>query len=163
MTTHLARDAQMPMVTPPMSAALMAERLTKLLDITQSLTRLIEEESGLLKARRGAALKALGEEKSRLGSLYEQELRLIRQHKALLRETDKNLRLAISNATRRFHEALDRNRRILARKRLVGEGLIKAIGDEVARRSRPLPSYSREARLDGAPHSPTSLALNQTI
>lgn len=147
----------------PMSAPMIAERLNRLLGITHALTRLIEEESTLLRARRSADLKQLAAEKSRLGAQYEQELRLIRQHQSLMGETDRQLRLALRDATRAFHAALDDNRRILTRKRKVGEGLIKAIGDEVARRSRPLPSYSRNARVDGPGRDPTSLALNQTI
>ncbi len=147
----------------PMSVPLMNERLTSLLNITQSLTRLIEDESRSLRARRASDLKALAEEKSRLSAHYQQELRLIRQHKGLMPQADRPLREAVREATRQFHQALDSNQRILAGKRKIGEGLIQAIGDEVARRSRPLPSYSRNARIDGRPSSPTSLALNQTF
>lgn len=147
----------------PMNAPMMVERLNRLLGITQALTRLIEEETTLLRSRRGGDLKQLAAEKSRLSAQYEQELRLIRQHQSLMGETDRALRVAVRDATRAFHDALDSNRRILTRKRKIGEGLIKAIGDEVARRSRPLPSYSRNARVDSAGRDPTSLALNQTI
>ena len=147
----------------PMSVPLMNERLTRLLNITQSLTRLVEDENRLLRARRASDLKSLAEEKTRLSAHYQQELRLIRQHKGLMPEADRPLREAVREATRQFHEALDSNQRILAGKRKIGEGLIQAIGDEVARRSRPLPSYSRNARIDGRPGGPTSLALNQTF
>ncbi|MFZ5608520.1 MAG: hypothetical protein ACOY99_02805 [Pseudomonadota bacterium] len=146
-----------------LSAAMLSERVRHLLQVTQSLTRLLDQENQWLRQRRASEIKSLAGEKSRLSALYATELGVIRSHKSQLGGVDKSLRLALKAATEEFHKMLDGNRRLIERLKSVSEGLMQAIGDEIERRKRPVPSYGRDAQIGKTVREPTTLALDAHI
>jgi len=142
---------------------MLGERVTQLLNVTQSLARLLDQENHMLSQDRPASIKSLAEEKARLAALYNRELRLLRSHRSQLPAIDAALRGALAEATRDFQHKLDMNQRRLTRLRTVGEGMIQAIGDEVARKQNPVRNYGANARIDSRRKAPTTLALDRQI
>lgn len=147
----------------PLSDTMLEERVTHLLQVTQSLTRLLKQENEWLKERRPSEIKGLAEEKTRLSGLYTRDLRIIRTHKSQLDRVDAALRRALKSATEEFNKTLEQNERLISRLRKVSEGLLQAIGEEIEKRNRPLTSYGRNASIGNKHRDPTTLALDARI
>ena len=151
------------MTQKSLSNSMLGERVTHLLQITQALTRLLEQENTWLTERRPSDIQTLSEEKSRLSSLYTKELRVIRKHKSQVKQLDKALRQSLNDATEQFQTVLAKNERLVFRLKGVSEGLIQAIGEEIAKRNRPLPAYGQNATIQKDGPMPTTLALDARI
>lgn len=151
------------MTTAPLSNSMLSERVTHLLQVTQALTQILEQENRWLKEHRPSDVKGLAEEKSRLSALYTKELRIIRTHKSQLHGIDDALRQSLATATEQMQEALARNERLVLRLKTVSEGLMEAISEEITKRNRPLPAYGKNARIQKDGPMPTTLALDARI
>lgn len=151
------------MSNTPLSRSMLEERVTHLLQVTQALTQILDQENRWLKEHRPSDVKGLAEEKSRLTALYTKELRIIRTHKSQLEDIDGALRKSLAEATKQMQTTLARNERLVVRLKNVSEGLMEAISAEITKRNRPLPSYGDNARIQKDGPMPTTLALDARI
>lgn len=142
-------------------------RIAEVIGTTEQLIVMVDEESELLTERRTQEIGARHEEKARLVELYGSELEALRadpswRQAAAPGEVDR-----LAAATRRFHEVLDRHRRLVVAAKSVTERIFRAIGEEVARRQRPINGYDSGAALRTVPNvdrmPAAAIAVNQLV
>lgn len=144
---------------PPLSGD--AARLAQL---TCDIKDLLQEETSLLAKRRTKEAQALHGKKARLMSLYKATVSQLKVNDRTLGAEDSPQRVYIRTLTDAMRDALKDHARIVLRLKAVSEGLVKSIGEEVAKRNRPVTNYGRSARVHiPKTVAPTSLALNQLI
>lgn len=132
--------------------------------LTRRLAEVIVAENRLLEERRPAETKPLVEQKGRLSTAYAQEMERVRKNGGITAfGTAEQLR-ELKRQTANFQRLLEDHRRLVERGKTLTEGILKAIGDEVASRNRPSQAYGKNARPERPRNNqPTSLALNQMI
>ncbi len=142
-------------------------RIAEVIGTTEQLTMMVAEESELLTARRTQEIRARHEEKARLVELYRSELEALRADSSWREATAPGEVDRLKAATRRFHEVLDRHRRLVIAAKTVTERMFRAIGEEVARRQRPLNGYDSGAALRTVPNvdrmPAAAIAVNQLV
>ena len=133
------------------------------LQITRDLTRLIEQESDLLKRKRPSDLGAFEAEKRRLSTAYTKAVAALRVNKDALDAMTAEDKRALKEAIETFEAALKAHARLVLRLKTVSEGMVRAVGREVEKRSRPVSSYQGNAQMrPPAPAAaPTSISLDQ--
>lgn len=154
--------------TPPKELESFAERLTgpgaKLVKLTKSLCDLIARETALLKARRTRDAQELHGTKSRLMAEYKNTMSQLQVNEHLLGEKDSGERKYIKFITDKLREILRDHARVVLRLKSVAEGLIKSVGDEVAKQNQPVTAYGNNAAYQVSRAArPMSLSLNQVI
>lgn len=122
----------------------------RLKSLTITLTDLLARENALLAERRPQDIVEFQGEKERLGHAYSEEMTLLRQNPDWLQSIEAAERTSLREATKRFKQTLDENRRALLVRKTVSEGIIRSIGEEVASKNRPVQSYSKNAQLGPA-------------
>ncbi|NQV79717.1 MAG: hypothetical protein HQ495_04140 [Alphaproteobacteria bacterium] len=142
-----------------------AERISGLIDITNRLEQVVEQETTLLKQRRPDQIAALHAEKTQLGAAYEEELTIIGRNRDFLAKEAPREMLQLQTVVSRFRKKLDEHGRVLAAAKVVTERMVRNISQEVARRDRPDEGYSRYARRPSPSRTsrPVSLAVNQVV
>ena len=145
-----------------------ASRLTgpgaKLAKLTTSLSELIKRETSFLKERKPREAQRLHGEKSRLMAEYKNTMNQLQVNEHLLGAKDSAERKYIKFLTDHLREILRDHARIVLRLKSVAEGLIKSVGDEVAKQNRPVLSYGKTAAYQVSRAArPMSLSLNQVI
>lgn len=143
-------------------------RLQRIHVATLRLTEILSEEIELLKSRRPQELENFREEKSKLIGLYLRELATL---KSVVQTANPPSPLDLKNIrhlTATFNDTLQRHELILTAKRKATEGMLSAIGQEVARRNKPVESYQKTGVLGPAMPTfaaarPTTLTLDQRI
>ncbi len=137
------------------------------LAVANRLAALIEEENQLLIDRRPSELAENQDEKADLSLAYQQELDALRAQPETLASAAPEEVAALKAAGMRLVQAMDIHRRKILAARTVAERIIKAVTDEVAKRSNPLQGYTAGAVLKergGAnSQSPTSLAFHEVV
>lgn len=136
----------------------------QIIALTGQLTQLIQEEIQLLEDRRPRDIESLQAEKARLGQLYAEEFKRLRQNPALLGEKGSPTRLKLRELTTIFHEQLLTLGRILNRLRSVTEGMVHAVGAEVEKQRPRVGNYSQAGQI--APtvaQQPAPLTFHQII
>lgn len=132
--------------------------------LTRRLTDVITQENALIGSRRPAEAKTLIEEKSRLAAAYAREMDMVRRNGGVRAFATAEQLQELRTETAEFQKILDDHRRILERARALTEGMLKAVGDEVARRQQPAQGYGKNAALSPARQNmPASIALNEII
>ena len=154
--------------TPPPELKPYAESLTgagaKLVRLTKSLCDLIARETSLLKLRRTQEAQQLHGEKSKLMAEYKTTMNQLQVNEHLLGEKESGHRKYIKFVTEKLREILRDHARVVLRLKSVAEGLIKSVGEEVAKQQRPVTSYGRNAAYQVSKAArPMSLSLNQVI
>lgn len=145
--------------TPPLTGPAL-----KVLKLTERLQSVIVEETKLLKARHPREAQKLHGEKSRLMVEYREAIGQLKQQEQVLGAKDSHERQHLRDITDGLRDALRDHARIVLRLKSVTEGLVKSVGEEVAKRDRPVVSYGAQAQIAaGYKNRPTSLALNQVI
>jgi hypothetical protein len=143
-------------------------RLVRLHIVTTRLTEILSAEISLLKTRRPREIEQFQEEKSGLIRHYMRETAALKPViNAPNAPAASDLQI-IHNATRAFTDALQTHELILATKKQVTEGMLQAIGQEVARRNKPLESYRSTGVMGPAMPTfaaarPTTLTLDQRV
>ncbi|RMF08076.1 MAG: hypothetical protein D6763_10840 [Alphaproteobacteria bacterium] len=135
-----------------------------LISLTRRLAEIIATENRHLEARRPDEAKKLHDEKGRLSAAYAREMEIVRKNGGITAFGSAEQLRELKRQTANFQRLLDDHRRLVERSRAITEGILKAIGDEVARRNRPATGYGKNAvppRQRFTP--PTSLTLNQII
>lgn len=135
------------------------DRIDQLIRLTERLTERLAAETRAFEARNPAQVAATAEETARLANLYRHECTRLKAEPALVREAAEPKRRALMEATRAFEAVLARHGRALEAAKIVTEGLVQAIAEEVA-----------ETRATGAGYGPnavgrqgdaTSITLNR--
>lgn len=154
--------------TPPPELKPFAEKLTgpgaKLVKLTRSLCDLIAQETSLLKLRRTREAQALHGQKSKLMAEYKNTMNQLQMNEHLLGDKESGERKFLKFVTDKLREILRDHARVVLRLKSVAEGLIKSVGEEVAKQQRPVTAYGQNAAYQVSRAArPMSLSLNQVI
>ena len=136
-----------------------------LIAATRDLTSLIERETTLLDTHRPQDIRPLQAEKARLTAEYRRALGRIKVNPQSLGPQGSPAREQIRVVTDGFQRTLQAHARVVMRLKTVTEGIISTVGDEVAKRNRPIQNYGRDAVTAALPpaQTTTSISLNQVI
>jgi hypothetical protein len=115
-------------------------RVDRLILLAERIITALEADIAALQAGKPKDMRTQDPEIQRLTALYSHEAAQLTPALAKLAPRDSVLRL--TETTRRFRDSLARHTRILTRVRNASEGMIRAVADEVERRSAPLRTYS---------------------
>ncbi len=152
------------MASPSAPLDNVANPVVTLTSLTRRLAEVIAAENRHLEARRPDEAKKLHDEKARLAAAYAREMDTVRNSGGATALGSAEQLRELKRQTGNLQRLLDDHQRLIYRVRMVTEGILKAIGDEVARRNQPQNGYGSNAapqlRKDAPP---TSLTLNQII
>lgn len=123
------------------NASVADERLGQILALTQRLRTAIEREKTLLDARRPRDLGAALDEKEALANHYVREMRELANDRQWLAAASPEARNALQDAVGAFRAMLGDYARMLVARRTIVEGLVQALGHEVARQRQPFAGY----------------------
>jgi len=143
------------------------QTIDRIVILSARLGEIVSEEINTLKQRRPSDLAPLVEMKSELSDRYQAEMNSLRENPELMRAADPSEVERLKDATFLLHGILDEYRTAVTAAKTVSERLVKAIGDEVAARRRPVNCYGSDATVAKA--NPTgaqamaSIAVNQVI
>ncbi|MEQ1493175.1 MAG: flagellar basal body protein [Terricaulis sp.] len=134
-----------------------AHRVEQLLLMTERLGALAAEDTRRIQARE-PLVETDSDEKNRLANAYRLELARIKQDHALIQEAPPALLDRLRRSTVVLHEILDAHELALNAVKIVSEGLVHAMAEEVVRQRGSGANYSAKGALDthGGP-SPTVL------
>lgn len=135
-----------------------------LISLTRRMADLITQENGLLRTRRPSEARPLIEEKGRLAAAYAREMDLVKRQGGIKALGNAEQLRELKRETSQFHTILEEHHRMLERARAITEGMLKAVGEEVARRQQPSRGYDKGAAFAAARQTiPASIALNEII
>jgi hypothetical protein len=109
------------------------DRVEQLLLISERLTALIDAETQLIQARQPPLEGAEADEKTRLANAYRLELARVKQDRALIEGAPPALLTQLRQSTVALHEKLAAHETALNAVKLVAEGLVHAMAEEVVR------------------------------
>lgn len=122
------------------------DRAAQLLALTERLTERLTAEAALFEARRPQDAAASLPATQELATLYRLESQRIRQTPVLLAGADPARIGALRAATLRFESAVARHGRAVHAARIISEGLVRAIAEEVGRTRTAAAGYGPAAR-----------------
>ncbi len=137
-----------------------SERVDALITLTERLTDLISQECRAFEARRPQDAAKTIEETSQLANAYRHESGRIRANKALIEGAPLERRLTLIRATEAFDAVLARHGRALEAAKIVTEGIVRAIADEVVAQRNTGAGYGPAASSVAAPA--TAITLNKS-
>lgn len=135
----------------------------QLINTTQELTALLRRETALLEEGRTQAASELHDEKSRLATEYRKTIGALKVQKHLLGPPESEIRRQIEKINEGFRTELKRHAKTVVRLKTVTEGIIKSIGDEVAKKDAPVGQYGKNAAIQGKGRQPTSISVNAVV
>lgn len=135
----------------------------QLINTTQDLTAILRRETALLEEGRTQAASELHGEKTRLATEYRKSIGTLKVQKDLLGPPDSEIRRQIEKVNEDFRSELKRHAKTVVRLKTVTEGIIRSIGDEVAKKDTPVQQYGRNAAVQGKRPNPTSISLNAVV
>lgn len=143
-----------------------AERVELLITLTERLTALLQHETALFQARTPQMAHDFQPEKSELANIYRRETARIAQDPSLVGPAPAPRRAVLAAATRVFHEALAANQLAGEALRVISEGIVRAVAEEVVRlrggaQTYGAPGYAPPVSGGGAAAS--AITLNQTV
>ena len=140
-----------------------ADRAAQMVALTEQLTSLISQETGLILAREPPLQGEPGDQKARLANLYRQEMTRIADNRDLIRAAPAGTLERLRAATVRFRAALVDHERALAAVKEVSEGIVRAIAEEVARVQAGPRGYAASGGYSApSPGAAAAVALNKT-
>lgn len=136
------------------------DRVEQLLLLTDRLTALIMDETRRIAARED--LKASEtDEKHRLANAYRLELARIKQDRSLVEGAPPALLQRLKANTVKLHEALGEHEIELAAVKLIAEGMVHAMAEEVVRQQKGARGYGARGVIEtSAGPAPTVLDRN---
>jgi hypothetical protein len=142
-----------------LDAGIPDERVKQLVVLTERLTGLMRKEAEAFETHRPHDALKHADETARLANLYRHESAKVRHDPSLVAAASEANRRKLIEATRAFDTALARHGRALEAAKVVTEGLVKAIAEEVAAQKAPGAGYGpgAAARDPGA----TAITLNR--
>ncbi len=149
---------------PPPEIPLLTGHGATVAKLTIELTEHIARETAFLKERRPREAQKLHGGKSRLMAEYRDAMGKLKVNEHLLGSKDSQERKYLRKLTDELRVTLRDHARIVLRLKSVAEGLIKSVGEEVAKKNQPVTAYGKNAAFARSKQStPTSLSLNQII
>ncbi|MEZ5995126.1 MAG: flagellar basal-body protein FlbY [Hyphomonadaceae bacterium] len=134
------------------------DRAEQLLRLTERLAALAAEETARIEARQPPLEGAEAEEKNRLANAYRLELARIKQEPSLLEGAAPATLTQLRASTVALHETLADHEAALGAVKLLSEGLVHAMAEEVARQRNAGANYgARGALAPSAAPAPTVL------
>jgi hypothetical protein len=138
-----------------------ADRAEQLLLVTERLAELVNEETHLIEARQPPLDGDKGEEKARLANAYRLELARIKHDRSLIEGAPPETLTKLRQSTAALHEKLAAHELALNAVKMVSEGLVHAMADEVARQRAGDANYGANGNLSAsASPAPTVLDRN---
>ena len=128
--------------------------LEAMVDVTERLTCLIEGQARAFERHRPQDAATTLTEVARLANLYRAGSAEVRASPGKLNEAPAALRARLLSATQAFETALERQGKALAASKVITEGVVKAIADEIAARRSIGQAYG-----PGAPRRATATAI----
>lgn len=138
-----------------------AERAEQLLLLTERLTAIVLEETRRIDAREPPLDGADAEEKNRLSNAYRLELARIRQEPSLIEGAPPALLLRLRHETEALHAALAKHEIALTAVKVITEGLVQAMAEEVARQRGGAGGYNTQGVID-TPSQPTPTLIDRS-
>ena len=124
------------------------DRVEQLLIVTERLIVLIGEETRRVEARQPALSGAEAEEKNRLANAYRLELARIKQDRSLIGDAPPAQLSELKAKTSVLNEALASHEIALGAVKLIAEGMVQAMAEEVARQRGGSRGYGASGELD---------------
>lgn len=136
-----------------------------LIEITKSLTSILNEEMTCLKSNRPAEIKKFQKRKNILTASYHKELNDIKLNGGLSSAGGGEIVRTLKRESRQFQTTLEKHHRYIKAKKTLSEQMIKDISVEVSNQNGNGSKYGRDARMTVKPSVNTtpSLAINKTI
>jgi hypothetical protein len=138
-----------------------AHRAEQLVMVTERLTALVAEDTRRIEARQPPLDGAEGEEKNRLSNIYRLELTRIKHDRSLIEGAAPETLTQLRTSTEKLHETLAAHEMALNAVKMVSEGLVHAMAEEVARQRTGDAQYGANGGL-AAPVSPTPTVLDRS-
>ena len=136
----------------------------ELMDAMDGLNRLFQQESVLLEAGRISDIPPLQVEKTRLANEFRIAMTRIKSDPSSLGPKQSELRCCVREAVKNFQGELEDHGKILFRKKIISDGMIKTINEEVLKQSGAVRRYDPNARVEiRAAGGPLPIALNRII
>jgi hypothetical protein len=123
------------------------DRVEQLLLISERLTALIDAETRRIEARQPPLDGEEGEEKTRLANAYRLELARVKQDRSLIEGAPPALLAQLRQSTAELHEKLAAHETALNAVKLVAEGLVHAMAEEVVRQRGGDANYGASGEL----------------
>jgi hypothetical protein len=136
------------------------DRVEQLIALTDRLTALIAEQCQAFESRRPQDAAALLDETSRLANLYRHESARVRADPRLVSGAPLAARTRLVRSTEAFDAVLARQGRAIEAAKIVTEGLVKAIADEVANQRSQASVYGATG-VQTNTLAPTAITLNR--
>jgi hypothetical protein len=123
------------------------DRAEQLALITMRLTAMVAEETRRIDARQPPLEGAEAEEKNRLANAYRLELARIKQEPALIQTAPAALLQLLKQHTLALHEQLAKHAISLNAVKVVSEGLVHAMAEEIVRQRNGASNYGARGGL----------------
>ncbi|WP_333592065.1 flagellar basal-body protein FlbY [Brevundimonas sp.] len=135
-------------------------RVRQLTRLTEDLTDRLINETRAFEARRPQDVAAGLAETQEMANIYRRESAQLKANPALLAPAPTTDRMALIAVTQAFEAVLARHGRAVEAARIVSEGLVKAIAQEVAAARPPASAYGATGR--AASGDSRAVTLNRT-
>lgn len=136
-----------------------AERVEALVKLTERLTALVADQAKSFEANRPQDAAVHVEEVGRLANMYRHESSRVRGNPALVAGAPLTVRTRLLRATEAFDAVLARQERAVSAAKVVTEGLVRALAEEVASQRNKGMTYGAGAQTSTA--AATAITLNQ--
>lgn len=123
------------------------DRVEQLVLISQRLAALIDAETQRIETRHPPLDGEEAEEKTRLANAYRLELARVKQDRALIEGAPPALLAQLRQSTVELHEKLAAHETALSAVKVVAEGLVQAMAEEVVRQRGGDASYGAKGEL----------------
>lgn len=138
-----------------------ADRAEQLLMVTQRLAAIISEETRRIEAREPPLEGDAADERQRLANAYRLELARIKTDRSLIDAAPPALLAQLRKDTEALHAAFDRHEIALNGVKIVTEGLVQAMAEEITRQRLGGANYGAAGALE-APSGPTPTVLDRS-
>jgi hypothetical protein len=140
-----------------------ADRVDQLIILTERLTELVAGQALAFEQHKPQAAARFVEETSKLANLYRHESARVRANPALLAGAPLAERNRLTRATEAFDAVLARQSRSLEAAKIVTEGLVRAIAEEVAtqRQQGAADAYGPSGERTAKPSDGSAITLNK--
>lgn len=136
------------------------DRAEQLLLLTERLTELVVEETRRIDAREAPLEGALADEKQRLANAYRLELARVKDDKSLLEGAPAPLLAKLRERTALLQEMLSVHEIALSAVKLISEGMVQAMAEEVTRQRGGEAQYGAHGGLNN-PAGPRPAVLDR--
>lgn len=132
-------------------------------EIMNALLRILEKETGIVRAGRLREAAALEPTKAELARLYLADVERVKRNADFLRAALPESLQVLTRQHDEFYAILQINLTVLATAQAVAEGIVRGVADQMARKSAPL-TYGQSGRqIAGGAASATPVAVSRKL